>query len=73
MDMNNLFQSMAKAIQMNSNNIDGSPMAENAKNILMNKDSQSGEKLANNFIESMGMTKEEAVQSAMAYLQSLQR
>lgn len=73
MDMNNLFQSMAKAIQMNSNSIDGSPMAENAKNILMNKDSQSGEKLANNFIKSMGMTKEEAVQSAMAYLQSLQR
>lgn len=73
MDMNNLFASMAKAIQMNSNNVDQSPMAANAKNILMNKDSQSGEKLANNFIKSMGMTKEEAVQSAMAYLQSLQR
>lgn len=73
MDMNNLLANMMKAIQMNSNSIDQSPIAANAKNILMNKDSQSGEKLANNFIQSMGMTKEEAVQSAMAYLQSLQR
>lgn len=49
------------------------PMGQNAANILKSGNQAQGEELANNFIRSLGMTKEQAVQSAMNFLRSRQR
>lgn len=53
----------AQMIQ-NNPNVQNTPWAQEGINAILNNDSKTGEKLANNILNSMGMTKEQAMQIA---------
>lgn len=53
----------AQMIQ-NNPNVQNAPWAQEGINAILNNDSKTGEKLANNILNSMGMTKEQAMQIA---------
>ena len=54
------------ATQMIQNNpqINQSPFAQAGINAILNNDSKTGEQLANNILQSLGMTKEQALEIA---------
>ena len=57
---------MNLATQMIQNNpqINQSPFAQAGINAILNNDSKTGEQLANNILQSLGMTKEQALEIA---------
>ena len=57
---------MNLATQMIQNNpqINQSPFAQAGINAILNNDAQAGEQLANNILQSLGMTKEQALEIA---------
>lgn len=54
------------ATQMIRNNpqVNQSPFAQAGINAILNNDAQAGEQLANNILQSLGMTKEQALEIA---------
>lgn len=57
----NPFQ-IAQQLTQRNPNIANNPNAQNMLNVLMSGDRQAGEQLANNLLNSTGMTKEQAMQ-----------
>ena len=57
---------MNLATQMIRNNpqVNQSPFAQAGINAILNNDAQAGEQLANNVLQSLGMTKEQALEIA---------
>lgn len=48
----------------NNPNIQQSPFAQAGMNAILNNDAKAGEQLANNILQSVGMTKEQAMELA---------
>lgn len=55
---------MANQIAKNNPNIQQVPWAQAGINAILNNDTKAGEELANNILNSMGMTKEQALDMA---------
>ena len=55
---------LAAQMIRNSPNIQQTPLAQAGINAILSNDAKAGEQLANNILDSMGMTKEEALQIA---------
>ena len=55
---------MAAQMIRNNPNIQQSPFAQAGMNAILNNDAKAGEQLANNILESVGMTKEQAMELA---------
>ena len=55
---------LATAMIRNNPNLPNTPWAQAGVNAILNGDAKAGEQLANNILNSMGMTKEEALQIA---------
>ena len=55
---------LASAMIRNNPNIQQTPLAQAGINAILNNDAKAGEQLANNILNSMGMTKEEALKIA---------
>ena len=55
---------MATQMIRNKPQINQSPFAQAGINAILNNDSKSGEQLANNILQSLGMTKEQALEIA---------
>lgn len=55
---------LAAQMIRNNPNIPKTPLAQTGINAILNNDAKAGEQLANNILNSMGMTKEEALQIA---------
>ena len=55
---------IASQMIRNNPNIQQTPLARAGINAILNNDAKAGEQLANNILNSMGMTKEEALQIA---------
>lgn len=61
--MNPLMQFAAQVLQ-NNKNIQASPMGQQFTQILQSGDAKAGEALANNILQSYGLSKEEAIKQA---------
>lgn len=55
---------LAAQMIRNNPNIQQTPLAQAGMNAILNNDAETGMKLANNILNSMGMTKEQALQIA---------
>lgn len=55
---------LAAQMIRNNPNIQQTPLAQAGINAILSNDAKAGEQLANNILNSMGMTKEEALQIA---------
>lgn len=55
---------MANQIARNNPNVQQVPWAQAGINAILNNDTKAGEQLANNLLQSMGMTKEQAMEMA---------
>lgn len=55
---------MAAQMIRNNPNIQQSPFAQAGMNAILNNDAKAGEQLANNILQSVGMTKEQALNLA---------
>lgn len=55
---------MAAQMIRNNPNIQQSPFAQAGINAILNNDAKAGEQLANNILQSVGMTKEQAIELA---------
>ena len=55
---------MAAQMIRNNPNIQQSPFAQAGVNAILNNDAKAGEQLANNILQSVGMTKEQAMELA---------
>lgn len=55
---------LAAQMIRNNPNIQQTPLAQAGINAILNNDAKAGEQLANNILNSMGMTKEEALKIA---------
>lgn len=63
--MNNQMLNFAQQlVKTNQNNIPNAPWKEAAINAILSGDVQAGRQMAQNLIQSMGMTKEEIIQTA---------
>lgn len=55
---------MATQMIRNNPQVNQSPFAQAGINAILNNDAQAGEQLANNILQSLGMTKEQALEIA---------
>lgn len=55
---------IASRMIQNNPNIQSTPWAPSAINAILNGDAKTGEQIANNLLQSMGMTKEQALDLA---------
>ena len=55
---------MANQIARNNPNVQQVPWAQAGINAILNNDAKAGEQLANNILNAMGMTKEQAMEMA---------
>lgn len=55
---------MANQIARNNPNVQQVPWAQAGINAILNNDAKAGEHLANNLLQSMGMTREQAMEMA---------
>lgn len=55
---------IASQMIRNNPNIQQSPFAQAGMNAILNNDAKAGEQLANNILQSVGMTKEQALNLA---------
>ena len=51
-------------VRANQNNMPNAPWRDAAINAIMSGDAQAGQQIANNIIQSMGMTKEQVIEQA---------
>lgn len=58
------FLDIASQMIRNNPNIQQSPFAQAGTNAILNHDAKAGEQLANNILQSVGMTKEQAMKLA---------
>ena len=61
--MNNIMNFAQNMVRMNKN-VPNTPWAQAAIQAILNGDQQAGEQLANNICQSMGLTKEQALEMA---------
>lgn len=61
--MNNIMNFAQNMVRMNKN-VPNTPWAQAAIQAILNGDQQDGEQLANNICQSMGVTKEQALEMA---------
>lgn len=55
---------MANQIARNNPNVQQVPWAQAGINAILNNDAKAGEQLANNLLQSMGMTRDQAMEMA---------
>ena len=53
-----------RLVQTNQNNLPNAPWRDAAINAIMSGDAQAGQQIANNIMQSMGMTKEQMMEQA---------
>lgn len=66
MGLGNMISFAMQAIQKN-NNIPNTPLNQNMINAIQNGDTAKGEELANNIIQSMGLSRDEALNQARQF------
>lgn len=62
--MSKMLNFAQKLVQTNQNNLPNAPWRDAAINAIMSGDAQAGQQIANNIMQSMGMTKEQMMEQA---------
>lgn len=67
--MNNALQQFALMQAQNNPNISNSPLGQEIMNVIRSGDSKAGETLANNILQSYGLTREQGMECAAKAIQ----
>ena len=62
--MSKMLNFAQRLVQANQNNLPNAPWRDAAINAIMSGDAQAGQQIANNIMQSMGMTKEQMMEQA---------
>ena len=62
--MSKMLNFAQRLVQTNQNNLPNAPWKDAAINAIMSGDAQAGQQIANNIMQSMGMTKEQGMDIA---------
>lgn len=62
--MSKMLNFAQRLVQTNQNNLPNAPWRDAAINAIMSGDAQAGQQIANNIMQSMGMTKEQMLEQA---------
>lgn len=62
--MSRMLNFAQRLVQTNQNNLPNAPWRDAAINAIMSGDAQAGQQIANNIMQSMGMTKEQMMEQA---------
>ena len=62
--MSKMLNFAQQLVQTNQNNLPNTPWRDSAINAIMSGDAQAGQQIANNIMQSMGMTKEQMMEQA---------
>lgn len=62
--MSKMLNFAQRLVQTNQNNLPNAPWRDAAINAIMTGDAQAGRQIANNIMQSMGMTKEQMMEQA---------
>ena len=62
--MSKMLNFAQRLVQTNQNNLPNAPWRDAAINAIMSGDAQAGRQIANNIMQSMGMTKEQMMEQA---------
>lgn len=62
--MSKMLNFAQRLVQTNQNNLPNAPWRDAAINAIMSGDAQAGQQIANNIMQSMGMTKEQMIEQA---------
>ena len=62
--MSKMLNFAQRLVQTNQNNLPNAPWRDTAINAIMSGDAQAGQQIANNIMQSMGMTKEQMMEQA---------
>ena len=62
--MSKMLNFAQRLVQTNQNNLPNAPWRDAAINAIMSSDAQAGQQIANNIMQSMGMTKEQMMEQA---------
>ena len=62
--MSKMLNFAQRLVQANQNNLPNTPWRDAAINAIMSGDAQAGQQIANNIMQSMGMTKEQMMEQA---------
>ena len=62
--MSKMLNFAQRLVQTNQNNLPNAPWRDAAINAIMSGDAQAGQQIANNSMQSMGMTKEQMMEQA---------
>ena len=62
--MSKMLNFAQRLVQTNQNNLPNAPWRDAAINAIMTGDAQAGQQIANNIMQSMGMTKEQMMEQA---------
>lgn len=62
--MSKMLNFAQRLVQTNQNNLPNVPWRDAAINAIMSGDAQAGQQIANNIMQSMGMTKEQMMEQA---------
>lgn len=62
--MSKMLNFAQRLVQTNQNNLPNAPWKDAAINAIMSGDAQAGQQIANNIMQSMGMTKEQMMEQA---------
>lgn len=62
--MSKMLNFAQQLVQTNQNNLPNTPWRDAAINAIMSGDAQAGQQIANNIMQSMGMTKEQMMEQA---------
>lgn len=62
--MSKMLNFAQRLVQTNQNNLPNAPWRDAAINAIMSGDAQTGQQIANNIMQSMGMTKEQMMEQA---------
>ena len=66
--MSKMLNFAQRLVQTNQNNLPNAPWRDAAINAIMSGDAQAGQQIANNIMQSMGMTKEQMMEQARKQL-----
>lgn len=62
--MSKMLNFAQQLVRINQNNLPNTPWRDAAINAIMSGDAQAGQQIANNIMQSMGMTKEQMMEQA---------
>lgn len=62
--MSKMLNFAQRLVQTNQNNLPNAPWKDAAINAILSGDAQAGQQIANNIMQSMGMTKEQMMEQA---------